>query len=160
MQYEWDKCHWGPPTCLGSLKRPFESSRGTWMGFICLEEYTLGLEKFNGSQWQLLMAVSRGRYGSAQDIKEEINITGYKGGLRMHCGSELNTFQHEMRNDADYAQKLEASKQWSPTVPFLGSACMWLQILLRQWICWGGQVGILIPNQTKGFGRRGLDTGD
>ena len=88
-KYEWDKgttsqaprptwevtCQLGnltrgPPTCAAS-GHPLSPTEGALMGFICLEGYIhdwgTGEEKFNGSQRELLMAVSRGQNCAAQD---------------------------------------------------------------------------------------------
>ena len=73
--YKWDKrtTH----KFVGGLWPSFESHGGAFDGLHMFggREPPRGQEKFNGSQRELLMAVSRGQNGSAQDRRRE-NITG------------------------------------------------------------------------------------
>jgi len=75
-----------PQVCgwLVGLWPPFEPKEGGFDGLHMFggTEPPRGQEKFNGSQRELLMAVSRGKNGSAQKTGgEEKNITGSRTGL-------------------------------------------------------------------------------
>ena len=117
------------------------------MGFICLEEQSHpgGLEKFNGSQRELLMAVSRGQNGSAQKTGgEEKNITGSRTGL---SDQQMVLWQFQM-GEVELNMDLPNLKIVPFSLAVFASACK------------SGQTMDWIGDQTKGLGRQGLDTGD
>ena len=111
QKYKWDICHWGPPICLGSMLPPFESSRRTLMGFICLGEYREGAVQCS---WRNSICHS-GSYGSitgpicesAQDnIKRDISRGREEGGDSLPFRTAVrNILQHGRQQSADYAKR-------------------------------------------------------
>jgi len=115
-----------PQVCgwlVGGLWPSFESHGGAFDGLHMFggTEPPRGQEKFNGSQRELLMAVSRGQNGSAQKTGgEEKNITGSRTGL---SDQQMVLWQSQM-GEVELNMDLPNLK----IVPFSSCVCVCLQI--------------------------------